>query len=236
MANLYGPRIVTDGLVLHLDAGNRKSYPLSGSTIYDLSGNGNDGAFGGSTAAPTFNGDNGGCISFDGSNDLITISNSSSLKPVSAMTIESFCYIQNNSTTWASLIQYPYLSTSHSSPYFEWGIYLNMTSRSFHSRIDGVTAVNSNNSAWNFNEWSHIVLTYSSSVVRFYTNGVYVGGGGVASSMSYNNPNNNILVGRNASAGEPFEGRIGSLKIYSKALSSGEITQNYNALKGRFGL
>ena len=43
MANLYGPRIVTDGLVLHLDAANRKSYPGSGSTWYDLSGNGNNG-------------------------------------------------------------------------------------------------------------------------------------------------------------------------------------------------
>ena len=42
MANLYGPRIVTDGLVLHLDAGNSKSYPGSGSTWYDLSGNAYD--------------------------------------------------------------------------------------------------------------------------------------------------------------------------------------------------
>ena len=42
MSNLYGPRIVTDGLVLHLDAGNSKSYPGSGSTWYDLSGNGNN--------------------------------------------------------------------------------------------------------------------------------------------------------------------------------------------------
>ena len=41
MSNLYGPRIVTDGLVLHLDAGNRKSYPGSGSTWYDLSGQDN---------------------------------------------------------------------------------------------------------------------------------------------------------------------------------------------------
>ena len=39
MANLYGPRIVTDGLVLNLDAGNSKSYPGSGSTWYDLSDN-----------------------------------------------------------------------------------------------------------------------------------------------------------------------------------------------------
>ena len=65
MSNLYGPRIVTDGLVLHLDAGNRKSYPLSGNTIYDLSGNGYDGTFGASTAAPTFTSANGGALNFD---------------------------------------------------------------------------------------------------------------------------------------------------------------------------
>src|SRR6056300_501137 len=73
MSVFGGPDIVTDGLVLHLDAANRKSYPLSGSTIYDLSGNGNNGTFGASTAAPTFSGDNGGCLSFDGSNDYINI-------------------------------------------------------------------------------------------------------------------------------------------------------------------
>ena len=233
MSNNYGPRIVNDGLVLCLDAADSNSYPGSGTTWKDLSGNENNGTL---TNGPTFSFNNAGTLVFDGSNDYATILNSSSLKPVSAMTIESFCYIQNNSTTWASLIQYPYLSTSHSSPFFEWGLYLNMASRFFHSRIDGVTAVSSNSSAWNFNEWSHIVLTYSSSVVKFYTNGVYVGGGGVASSISYNNPNNNILIGRNASAGEPFEGRIGFLKIYNKALSSNEIIQNYNATKGRFGL
>jgi hypothetical protein len=43
MANLYGPRIVTDGMVFNVDAGNRKSYPGSGNTLYDLSGNGNNG-------------------------------------------------------------------------------------------------------------------------------------------------------------------------------------------------
>ena len=42
MSISYNPRVITDGLVLCLDAGNTKSYPGSGSTWYDLSGNGND--------------------------------------------------------------------------------------------------------------------------------------------------------------------------------------------------
>jgi hypothetical protein len=231
-----GPKIVTDGLVLCLDAANRKSYPGSGTSWTDLSGNGNNGTFGGSTTAPIFNNGNGGSIVFDGSNDIITMSNSSSLKPVSAMTIEIFCYIQNNSTTWASIIQYPYVSNSHSSPYFEWGIYANMQSRYLHSRINGITLVNSNFSVWNFNEWSNLVLTYSSSFARFYVNGLDAGSAGVAPSISYDNPSNNILIGKNAAGGEPFEGRMGCIKMYDKALSANEVQQNYNALKGRYGL
>ena len=43
MALAHSPKIVTDGLVLCLDAGNPKSYPGSGTTWYDLSGNGNNG-------------------------------------------------------------------------------------------------------------------------------------------------------------------------------------------------
>jgi len=66
-----GPDIVTDGLVLALDAANVKSYPGSGTTWRDLSGNDGNGTL---TAGPTFSTDNGGVISFDGSDDAVDIS------------------------------------------------------------------------------------------------------------------------------------------------------------------
>ena len=67
--------IVQDGLVLNLDAGVNKSYPRNGTTWYDLSNNGN----GTLTNGPTFDRDNGGSIVFDGTDDYVQGSISSSI-------------------------------------------------------------------------------------------------------------------------------------------------------------
>ena len=66
-----GPNIITDGLVLALDAANSRSYPGTGTTWSDLSGNGNSGTL---TNGPTFNSGNGGSIVFDGVDDNISFS------------------------------------------------------------------------------------------------------------------------------------------------------------------
>ena len=76
MGVTYNPKIVTDGLVLALDAANVKSYPGSGTTWTDMSGNGNNVTL---TNGPTFSSDNGGSIVFDGVNDTATLSNPSTL-------------------------------------------------------------------------------------------------------------------------------------------------------------
>lgn len=70
------PTIVTNGLIMYLDAGNRSSYPTSGTTWTDLSGNGNNGTL---TNGPTFNSANQGSIAFDGSNDYVLLNNFSSI-------------------------------------------------------------------------------------------------------------------------------------------------------------
>ena len=64
-----GPRIVSNGLVLALDAADKNSYPGSGITWRDVSGNNNNGTL---TNGPTFDSSNGGSIVFDGTNDFVT--------------------------------------------------------------------------------------------------------------------------------------------------------------------
>ena len=76
MALHHNPRIVTDGLVLHLDAADRNSYPGSGTTFTDLSGNGNNATLQNGTS---YSSDNGGTLVYDGADDKITIQNSTSL-------------------------------------------------------------------------------------------------------------------------------------------------------------
>ena len=77
MSTVQSGHIVTDGLVLALDAANAKSYPGSGTTWSDLSGNRNTGTL---TNGPTFNSGNGGGIVFDGVDDYVDCGNSSTLQ------------------------------------------------------------------------------------------------------------------------------------------------------------
>jgi hypothetical protein len=83
----YGPRVVTDGLVLALDAADTNSYPGSGTTWNDLSGNGNTGTL---TNGPTYSSDNGGSIVFDGTNDYVPLVNN--LGDPQQFTIEFWAY------------------------------------------------------------------------------------------------------------------------------------------------
>ena len=76
--------IVTDGLILYLDAANTKSY-ISGSTDwYDLTTYNNDGTL---TNGPTFSSTNGGSIVFDGVNDYVQVNNSDILNPTQTITL-----------------------------------------------------------------------------------------------------------------------------------------------------
>ena len=87
MAFNNGPRIVTNGLVLCLDASDRNSYPGSGTTWYDVSNNGNHATL---TNGPTFSTSNGGIFTFDGSNDYADVS--LNLRNSFATTTFSFLY------------------------------------------------------------------------------------------------------------------------------------------------
>jgi hypothetical protein len=232
MGFFRGPKIITDGLVLALDAASSRSYPGTGTTWTDLSGNGNNGTL---VNGVGYNSGNGGSLTFDGVNDNVSILYNASLKPTTAITMEAFCYIQNNSTTWASLIQYPFNSASHADPYFEWAIYLNMSSRVLHTRIDGEGASSPSN-VWNFDVWTYVAITFENQSVKYYVNGSSVGSSSITKTSITYNADNPVYIGKTASGSEPFEGRLGNIKVYNRALTAEEITQNYNALKSRYGL
>ena len=95
-----GPKIVTNGLVLYLDAANKKSYPGTGTTWTDLSGLGNNGTL---TNGPTFNSANGGSIVFDGVDDYVSVANNSSLN-ASTQTVSVWYYAQTISLSRSATI------------------------------------------------------------------------------------------------------------------------------------
>jgi hypothetical protein len=90
----HSPSIVTDGLVLCLDAANQRSYPKSGTTWSDLAGASN----GTLTNGPTFDSDNGGVLSFDGTNENLTIPS------VTFNSIELWCYRTQTFSGWHYLL------------------------------------------------------------------------------------------------------------------------------------
>jgi len=232
MSYANGPRIVTDGLVLHLDAANRKSYPGSGSTWYDLSGNGNNGTFGLSTAAPTFSSSNGGSIVFDGVNDYINCGSNNSLD------------IQGNSITLGVWLKAS--SITSNGHVIAKNSYANGYIIHYDTAYEGLSGggfqtANVNNVPFEWgeniliNNWYYIAYTYDGSLEKGYYNANLVNSKSSSANIS-SNSSNDLYIGNNSSANDAWHGNISQVSIYNKALNNSEIRQNFEATKGRFGL
>jgi hypothetical protein len=225
MAFNYSPKIVTDGLVLYLDAANTKSYPGTGTTWNDLSGNGNNGTL---TNGPTFDSSNGGSIVFDGVDDYAAVNTTPNL--TNPLTI---CAFVNTSVITASnqVIYGPsangsdnWLSISNNKAQ----IYATQTSDVNNFVVQGNTVIEAN-------KWYHITGIVNNNVTSIYINGVFE----VASSaqaFTVAGWNSTARIGQRATGQFPFNGRIASIYGYNRALSAAEILQNYNATKTRYGL
>ena len=100
MATNYNPSIVTEGLVLCLDGANVKSYPGSGTTWTDISGEGHDGTL---TNGPTFSSNYGGNIVLDGSNDFVTGVHNSELNLRNDVTVECWFRRTGGRSTWVRI-------------------------------------------------------------------------------------------------------------------------------------
>jgi hypothetical protein len=234
-----GPNIVTDGLVLCLDAASHKSYPGSGTTWYDLSGNGNNGTL---TNGPTFS-DNS--LVFDGSNDY---SVSGTLEGSFTNFSVIVWFYPTSITNYENVIDCNYAyngTTGNIGPRLEidsggglrWIYSQDTTSNSnFYSHYSlgsGLVA----------NKWYHVAITYngsSNSSVSYY-NGNSSGNsrGLVGSATGFLGSFTNVNIGRGFSLGgveRYFTGKISNSLIYNRTISSEEVLQNYNATKSRFGL
>lgn len=225
-----GPQIITDGLVLCLDAANPKSYPGSGTTWKDLLGNGNDGTL---TNGPTFDSGNGGSIELDSTDDYIQFSNVSSFDS-STFTVDinllleedlnnsqffGFFSTQNGSTSGYQLFW-------HSAQYF----YLYVT-----NGIAASTAA----SAGTIPSGTHLnlVATYDDSSLNntaIYVNNIRYGGSSVGNYVSPTLPPR--LIGRRADSSTNYalNCKLYLTRFYNRALTAEEVQQNYNATKQRF--
>lgn len=224
----HSPRMVTNGLVLCLDAGNTRSYPGSGTTWTDLSGNGNNGTL---TNGPTFSSSNGGSVVFDGVNDYVetnyvppsSTSYSIGFWAKSSGTGASNRAIGNgDSTAGASGTGIIWGFTSSDTIYF-----LRRTAN------DGTRDITSSSIPNLLTAIHYVVGTYNTaSGSVLYVDGVQVGSNinlGYTGSLT-------LRIGRDGNGTDAFNGTIYNAHIYNRALSAAEIRQNFNATRGRYGI
>jgi hypothetical protein len=180
----------------------------AGTTINDISGS--------SIKGTLINGSNwyDGYINFDGVNDYIDCGNPAALQLTTSITIDTWVNTSNtalNGISSDNSILFLYVSPG--------GL---------------VGCVTSSNIVSN-NTWYNIVATGDSSGGKIFLNGVLV-----ASPADVYNPtaatSGNFTIGSATAYGEYFSGKIASVKVYNRALSVDEVRQNFNALRGRFGL
>ena len=213
-----GPIEATDGLVLHLDAANTRSYPGSGNTVYDLSGSGNTSAL---TNGPTYLSSNLGAFVLDGSNDYILVNSQANILSKTAYTKIAFIYISNFSTV------NNIISGGFSGQHAFW--------------MFGTDKLNAgHNGAWNtvvgatslsLNTWYFAAVTYSDSTGwKLYLNGREDGTSATTTTFT---GNQEIVIGAYSSSNN-FTGRISNIQVYNRALTATEIFQNYHATKGRY--
>ena len=228
MATNGGPDITQEGLVFVVDAANKKSYPGSGTTLKDLAGSNNGTLING----PTFDSGDGGSIDFDGTNDYFQADTNLGITGNSPRTFECWAYIESN--TSKNIMGGCTPSNGKMFDTITWYTngYLRVVGHYYGSGFDTLSSLPSRNTL-NINQWNQIINLYDGSDVSIYTNGEFSN----SKSLTLNSGDGKVRFARGYySPYDYFGGRLSSMKVYNRALSSTEILQNYNALKGRFGL
>jgi hypothetical protein len=230
MAVQYNPGIVTDGLVLCLDAANGKSYQAGGTTWLDLSVNNNNATL---INNPIFGNTNGGIFDFDGIDEYVSMGSPSP---------------QSLNNQYASHEVWVKMDSPNN------GLPQQLIAR--RNTTDGTfTMAKSTSNTLIFNtrnssdiiqqvtlnlslstDWIHLVHTYDGTTICAYVNGVLNNFSTNLSGVLNTTGSFYIQIARNTNDLNFFDGKIGIVRIYNRALSAEEVAQNYSASRGRFGI
>jgi len=217
-----GPDLVQNGLVLCLDAGNRKSYSGSGTVWKDLASSNN----GTLTNGPTYNSANGGSIVFDGTNDFIQCLGSIT---VTEATFLTWIRRNGNQDTYDGILYSRGTNTTGMSFYssnqlgYTWNDAGNTYGWSSGLTIPDLT-------------WCMVAISVTSTAATAYL----CESSRITSAINTVNHASSLLddikIGIDEYENRCFTGNIATAMIYNRALSANEISQNFNSLKGRFNL
>ena len=219
--------IVQNGLVLNLDAGVEESYN-GGTTWIDLEGSNN----GTLTNSPAFDSDNGGSISFDGTDDYVGFSDDM-IDPNQNWTLSTF--INRTVSQTSTIICGPSQSLQvrfDGTGYYEGHIKI------LHSTLATVVTFTNfgprGSVQRSLDVWYNITITKSSYTYSLYIDGESNQSVTDGSSVTFNNDPNDI--GRRVFGSEYLSGKLANLSFYNRTLTAAEILQNFNAIKHRIGI
>jgi len=254
--------IVSEGLVVQLDAANSKSYPGTGTTWTDISGNANNGSL---TNGPVFNSSNGGHFILDGVNDVVTGTAIPSTSGNNSRTV--IAWYKSTINQNISILDKGDFGTINTAeqlfivaqngigdlnvgttipPTNIGGIYVAFWGNDIYYPIPATTIFNGN--------WHCLAYTYDnvSSSVKIFFDGVFAstiylwnGSWNTLNTSPYrlqssiNTTNNPYWIGRARAkmwgkGSEYANANIGVVNIFNRSLSEQEISQNYNATKPRY--
>jgi len=250
MASAAGPNLITDGLSLHLDAANTKSYPGSGTTWTDISGQGINATIDGSS----YNSGNGGYFDFDGTNDNVKVPltgevNDALFSGSNNFTVEFWFKADNLNASGASNFRLSQALLGGGNRQIiiifgnfyddkEVGVRVNMGSGFTGPVGSGVDSIDNNT-------WYNLIVTYdSSSGFVLYLNGDQKSTSSLTGTIGFpSSPfdSDNLLIGcvkddTNSVNFKDrfFDGKIAICRIYNKVLTGTEVKQNYHAHKWRY--
>jgi hypothetical protein len=218
MALQHHPRIVSNGLLMYIDAANTRSYSGSGNTALGLI-TGIDGTL---VNGVGFTTENNGAFTFDGSNDYINFGNSSAVQQSSG-TLSAWAKASSPGSSYRGIIAkqgaYGLFYTDSVLVAYDWAADA--------PRSTGINIAD--------NTWKNVVLTYQSGVsngTRIYINGVSV----LTTTITIQSQVANLFGGAEANASQFASCQASSFKMYNRVLTATEVLQNYNAAKKRYEL
>jgi len=231
------PTIITDGLLLHLDAGDSNSYPGSGSTWFDISGNNHNATL---VNGPTYSTTNGGLLNFNGSSQRGVI-NSTELGNIGASNHTISAWVNNDIVTEEDFIGTNGTSDGHILLMIFGGTSAGGSFRGHVWGSSGAAVPDSPNFATTGN-WHYLTqrVNWTTRFIEIFEEGQLVQSASMSSIGSPVNTNSGkFIIGHRTDTNNDsshFDGKIAEVQVYNRALSTTEIQENYNVTKSRFGL
>jgi len=232
MPTAGGPDIIESGLISYLDAGSTPSYPGSGTTVYDLSGNGKNGTLTNGTTVLT---SNSGVFSFDGTNDTIGYGTGNTFFPLYQFTLEIWVKSsglgagQSIGGIWG--FTYGLRAYINSSGTVTYGVNNNTGGGT------GQTYLSTSTNTFLSNTWHHLVVQNNGATSYIYVNGVLNASTAATWTGTTAWPTNTVSIGRDQNNSIYYlYGQLALPKVYNRVLTAQEVRQNYQQYKTRFNL